>query len=78
MFIVVDVFFFIVVWILFFVEIYVGIIFVLGCIVNVFFLMCFVLVLFDMDVENFFFVDVMILSYNEDEDILEIIICVVK
>ena len=73
-----DVFSLIAVWILFLAEIYAGITSVLGCIVNAFPLTRPALVLSDMDVENLPSVDVMIPSYNEDEDILEITIRAAK
>ncbi|ANB24954.1 UDP-forming cellulose synthase catalytic subunit [Alteromonas stellipolaris] len=73
-----DVFSFIAIWLLFLAEIYAGITSILGCIVNVFPLSRPQLSLDDIDRTQLPTVDVMIPTYNESQDILEITIRAAK
>jgi cellulose synthase (UDP-forming) len=66
------------VWLLFAAEIYAGITSVLGCVVNAFPLTRPPLLLNEMEVDTIPTVDVMIPSYNESQDILEITIRAAK
>ncbi|WP_334031764.1 UDP-forming cellulose synthase catalytic subunit [Alteromonas sp. P256] len=73
-----DIFSLIAVWLLFIAEIYAGITSVLGAIVNAFPLSRPLLTLKDIDTERLPSVDVMIPTYNEDVDILEVTIRAAK